>query len=1136
MEFMVLYTHQKTKKHKVWQDGRLHLDSTGNMAYLFDESGKKLERFPVRKNQVVVGVDLECERYLLTVESSKSTDEESSAICMPDSDSHSDQRLKRLTKHRKKSFHCPRRVNHRQSPCSSVVLPDAPTDCSLTNTYFGTMCNSVLDTKLIKHVNQRISNWKQSDKENIPSQTTSDYLPCTSEQRLYQDPLIIGSQLSCLATHDPSDQNEKGFAVHLVEQRSPKRDSKSILSLLGMNMSHEIPTGKATNSAGLSSADNPTASSCFYSSLFDEPNRLQDHPVDHQQSLNDSLLNEAESWELNDLFPENNEELKVPEFDCSVDILDRTERVHDSEESLTREHDHTSNSFFTGVSPIESNSVNKEHVPKSSSIGFNFLPQRAQNLFKPGCYTLPQAAKKGSVHKRSLGLQRPRNSSQLSDCCSHKLSRQGVLSTVTEVCKSIGQSMISELHFPSVLEWERAGSGSLSRQMSIPITFSSIAEYKHVFVTALQEHLNIILMSIAQLYHTAKRQANLTSYVTGAEVFVAGQTDDSTSAGPSCRHGVAKLKSVKKDGPNKGRLFYGCQLTGPNSCQFFKWADQCPTKTDNRTVPGIVLQSPDSINSFFRNKGVAFYCECEIIRKGPKTDKQQFFKKRWSRCDDTERFIGKRALCLKLQKKQDSSCYSKGDLWAISKNFDFSPGQTFLAQSTFFGPSSSGEIEIEAISGYSQSNWTSGTNVHAILVCNASSELAYIDTLKSTAVSTHTVPILPYLLSRDPISGPSGNTGCIAFRAPIRKKVARLELSVTWDEVEQLAQILIHKYNLNQDQQSALMTIAKMVCPSTNEREVCIQLIHGVFGSGKSFLLAITVLFLNQLFELDESVSSRERPLSLLITSTTNVAVDRILLNLLEMGFEDFVRVGSARKMAKSILPYSVHSKEVEDNELWDLQNMLKTDLSSTDRMNVKKSIERLKRGENLRRLSAVRVVGATCAACLFSTMDNMLFPILLLDECSQMLEPGSLLPMTRFACEKLVLVGDPKQLGPPLVGAIHDKTTGLEQTLFDRLVKMGIQPTVLRTQYRCHPAISNISSSLFYDDMLINGVKEIDRSPLVKDFPTLCFYNVSKGREKSDGHGSFYNEKEADFVVTLALALLHAGVNAVDIGLYCLS
>ena len=38
--------------------------------------------------------------------------------------------------------------------------------------------------------------------------------------------------------------------------------------------------------------------------------------------------------------------------------------------------------------------------------------------------------------------------------------------------------------------------------------------------------------------------------------------------------------------------------------------------------------------------------------------------------------------------------------------------------------------------------------VHAILVCNASSELTYIDNLKSTSVSSHTVPILRHLLDR----------------------------------------------------------------------------------------------------------------------------------------------------------------------------------------------------------------------------------------------------------------------------------------------------------------------------------------------------------------------------------------------------
>lgn len=42
-----------------------------------------------------------------------------------------------------------------------------------------------------------------------------------------------------------------------------------------------------------------------------------------------------------------------------------------------------------------------------------------------------------------------------------------------------------------------------------------------------------------------------------------------------------------------------------------------------------------------------------------------------------------------------------------------------------------------------------------------------------------------------------------------------------------------------------------------------------------------------------------------------------------------------------------------------------------------------------------------------------------------------------RFQCEKLVLVGDPKQLPPAIQGSesVHEK--GLEQTLFDRLCLM---------------------------------------------------------------------------------------------------
>jgi superfamily I DNA and/or RNA helicase len=44
-----------------------------------------------------------------------------------------------------------------------------------------------------------------------------------------------------------------------------------------------------------------------------------------------------------------------------------------------------------------------------------------------------------------------------------------------------------------------------------------------------------------------------------------------------------------------------------------------------------------------------------------------------------------------------------------------------------------------------------------------------------------------------------------------------------------------------------------------------------------------------------------------------------------------------------------------------------------------------------------------------------MQFKIIVLDECSQMLEPQSLLPISKFNCRKLLAVGDPLQL-PPIV------------------------------------------------------------------------------------------------------------------------
>lgn len=48
------------------------------------------------------------------------------------------------------------------------------------------------------------------------------------------------------------------------------------------------------------------------------------------------------------------------------------------------------------------------------------------------------------------------------------------------------------------------------------------------------------------------------------------------------------------------------------------------------------------------------------------------------------------------------------DLWVISQELTFEPGCTFLARSSFHGPNTSNEVEIEAVSAYSPSSWPNG--------------------------------------------------------------------------------------------------------------------------------------------------------------------------------------------------------------------------------------------------------------------------------------------------------------------------------------------------------------------------------------------------------------------------------------------
>ncbi|XP_070804731.1 5'-3' DNA helicase ZGRF1 [Pituophis catenifer annectens] len=691
----------------------------------------------------------------------------------------------------------------------------------------------------------------------------------------------------------------------------------------------------------------------------------------------------------------------------------------------------------------------------------------------------------------------------------------------------------SELYFPRADMVKNTNVPK--RQQHIPVEFQSPAHYKNVFTTALIEHLNILLFELSKNLHKALGKVDISFYSSVKE----GQQENSA---PLCSHKIAaKLVMVRKEGRNKGRLFYACDAAKADRCGFFKWfEDVKPVQMDSK--PCIILHDTKSIGTYLRCQRISIYEECQLlIRKMFDTQRKQFGKMK--RCNIAKASFdcdSKRKLFLKLNRKEHSSTYSKDDLWVVSKTLTFEPLDTFIAYSVFFGPSSNNEVELEPLNGYSPSNWCSDMIVHALFVCNASTELTNLRNIQEN-VSSITLPIIQHLLTKKEFFLKTKERKQ-KFKPPALNTNAIKSEAFSPEIVINLADKIIQAFQLNKDQATAMMQIGTMMTSQEINTETGkhptfpITIIHGVFGSGKSLLLAIVILFLAQIFEIHEAANDkRSVPWKVLVSSSTNVAVDRILLSLLDIGFEDFIRVGSIKKIAKPILPYSLHADSGSENEqLKELLALMKEDLSPVEKMYVKKTIEQHKLGTNKASLRKVRVVGSTCAACSFPCMKSLKFPIVILDECSQMTEPSSLLPIASFQCEKLILVGDPKQLPPTIQGSESAHDSGLEQTLFDRLCLMGYAPILLRTQYRCHPAIAAITNELFYEGMMLNGISETDRNPLLDWLPTLCFYNVN-GSEQIETDNSFYNMAESFFIVKLIQSLIASGVDGSMIGVITL-
>ncbi|CAM9367481.1 unnamed protein product [Lampetra planeri] len=654
---------------------------------------------------------------------------------------------------------------------------------------------------------------------------------------------------------------------------------------------------------------------------------------------------------------------------------------------------------------------------------------------------------------------------------------------------------LSELRFPSMESVLRQP--TLKRKIIIPVSFSSPAAYKDTLSSAIIEHLNLILHDTASRLHRKKiggpgsRGRHVSLYRNSVDDFVA-------TASTAANNNV-----------------YAADDDHDSANNFDNDGDY----DDNENCNG----NGDYFNPH-RSVSEGF---------GGRTLVQRFRKKKFV----TEEMNSgiKRKLFLLLNRKENHSSYSKDDLWVISTDAGFPPASVMVVCSVFYGPSASGELEVSPLREHTSSTWPQNATVHAIHVCNASWELSCLRNIREN-VEVSTLPILPLMLSLEGSQERSVKSRRTGFRPPLALAPPAhgswVDPAQTWPR--ELAERTIAERGLNGEQGDVLRRVAHMIQAGAETAGVTI--VQGVFGAGKSFMLSCIVMYLiGVLRRVKHEAGTKRTPLRVLISAATNVAVDRVLLGLLDLGFEEFVRVGSIKKIAKPILPFSLHAGSGNDSDqLRELQSLLKEQLSPAERVFVKRSIETHKLGRNRNLLKEVSVVGATCASCPFPSMGGLCFPFVILDECSQITEPMSLLPIARFGCERLLLVGDPRQLPPTVQGSEPEHESGLEQTLFTRLKHMGHPLVQLRTQYRCHPHISLLAASLFYQGELRDGVGVAERPSAAPWLPTLTFLDVP-GQEKVDTCGSYYNKAEVDAAVKLVDALVESRVEPEDIAVITL-
>ena len=186
---------------------------------------------------------------------------------------------------------------------------------------------------------------------------------------------------------------------------------------------------------------------------------------------------------------------------------------------------------------------------------------------------------------------------------------------------------------------------------------------------------------------------------------------------------------------------------------------------------------------------------------------------------------------------------------------------------------------------------------------------------------------------------------------------------------------------------------------------------------------------------------------------------------------------------------------------------------------------------EDFHVLRNARVIGmtTTCAARYRRILQRIRPKIVLVEEAAEVLEAHIITSLTK-GCEHLILIGDHQQLRPkPAVYQLAKKYK-LDVSLFERMVKVGIQCERLSIQHRMRPEIAALMKHI-YDDL--ENHESVEKYEDIKGMKkNMFFIDHCHLEHSSDGTHSHVNEHEANFLVALCRYLLQQGYSSNQITL----